>query len=91
MTTGSGSDAVAGGPARHIPVLARPAVDWLAVKPGGLYVDATFGAVVFVGYHAAEGRPAATLSHSFSGTIEVELDGVPVPRQRGNKRKRRPR
>ena len=43
MKTGSGSDAVAGGPARHIPVLARPAIDWLAVKPGGLYVDATFG------------------------------------------------
>jgi D-amino peptidase len=42
-------------------------------------VDASFGAVVFVGYHAAEGRAAATLSHSFSGTVEVELDGVPVP------------
>jgi len=42
-------------------------------------VDATFGAVVFVGYHAAEGRANATLSHSFSGTIEVELDGVTVP------------
>jgi 16S rRNA (cytosine1402-N4)-methyltransferase len=24
-------------------VLARPAIDWLAVRPGGLYVDATFG------------------------------------------------
>src|SRR5436190_3923321 len=43
MTAGSGSNAVAGGPARHIPVLARRAVDWLAVRPGGLYVDATFG------------------------------------------------
>jgi len=43
MTAGSGSGAVAGGPARHIPVLARRAVDWLAVRPGGLYVDATFG------------------------------------------------
>ncbi len=42
-------------------------------------IDATFGAVVFVGYHAAEGRGNAILSHSFSGTIEVELDGVPVP------------
>ena len=42
-------------------------------------IDGSFGAVVFVGYHAAEGRPAATLSHSFSGTLEVELDGVPVP------------
>jgi 16S rRNA (cytosine1402-N4)-methyltransferase len=43
MTAGSGSNAVAGGLARHIPVLARRAVDWLAVSPGGLYVDATFG------------------------------------------------
>jgi 16S rRNA (cytosine1402-N4)-methyltransferase len=43
MTAGSGSGAVAGGPARHIPVLARRAVDWLALRPGGLYVDATFG------------------------------------------------
>jgi 16S rRNA (cytosine1402-N4)-methyltransferase len=43
MTAGSGSDAVAGGSARHIPVLARLAIDWLAVKPDGLYVDATFG------------------------------------------------
>ena len=43
MTAGSGSNAVAGGPARHIPVLARLAIDWLAVKPDGLYVDATFG------------------------------------------------
>jgi 16S rRNA (cytosine1402-N4)-methyltransferase len=44
MTAGSGSNAVAGGPARHIPVLARRAMDWLAVTSGGLYVDATFGA-----------------------------------------------
>ncbi len=44
MTAGSDSNAVAGGPARHIPVLARPAIDWLRVMPGGVYVDATFGA-----------------------------------------------
>jgi 16S rRNA (cytosine1402-N4)-methyltransferase len=37
-------ETVAGGAARHIPVLARQAVDWLAVKSGGLYVDGTFGA-----------------------------------------------
>ncbi|MFL9826282.1 16S rRNA (cytosine(1402)-N(4))-methyltransferase RsmH [Rhodoplanes sp. SY1] len=34
---------VAGGPARHIPVLARPALDLLAVTDG-LYIDGTFGA-----------------------------------------------
>jgi 16S rRNA (cytosine1402-N4)-methyltransferase len=42
--TGGDSPAVAGGDVRHIPVLARRAVEWLAVRDGGLYVDATFGA-----------------------------------------------
>ena len=42
-------------------------------------IDASFGAVVFVGYHAAEGREAAVLSHTFSGTIALELDGVAEP------------
>jgi 16S rRNA (cytosine1402-N4)-methyltransferase len=42
--TGSDSAAVAGGPARHLPVLAGPALKWLSVRAGGLYVDATFGA-----------------------------------------------
>jgi 16S rRNA (cytosine1402-N4)-methyltransferase len=35
---------VAGGPARHIPVLARRAVEFLAVRRDGFYIDATFGA-----------------------------------------------
>ena len=42
--TGSDSAAVAGGLARHLPVLAGPAVQWLGVRAGGVYVDATFGA-----------------------------------------------
>jgi len=42
--TSRDSNAVAGGPARHIPVLGRRAADWLGVHEGGLYVDATFGA-----------------------------------------------
>jgi 16S rRNA (cytosine1402-N4)-methyltransferase len=41
--TGSGSNAVAGGLARHIPVLVRQAVGWLGVHEGGRYIDATFG------------------------------------------------
>ena len=44
MTTGGDSSAVAGGSARHIPVLGRRATEWLAVRGDGLYVDATFGA-----------------------------------------------
>jgi 16S rRNA (cytosine1402-N4)-methyltransferase len=44
MMAGSDSNAVAGGLARHIPVLVRRAVHWLGVHSGGLYVDATFGA-----------------------------------------------
>jgi 16S rRNA (cytosine1402-N4)-methyltransferase len=43
MTTGSDSNAVAGGLARHVPVLTRRVVDWLGVHSGGLYIDATFG------------------------------------------------
>jgi 16S rRNA (cytosine1402-N4)-methyltransferase len=34
----------AGGPARHIPVLRERVIEALAVKPGGHYLDATFGA-----------------------------------------------
>src|SRR5262249_25748209 len=45
MMTGSGSGpAVAGGLARHIPVLGRRAVEYLAVRDGGIHLDATFGA-----------------------------------------------
>jgi 16S rRNA (cytosine1402-N4)-methyltransferase len=45
MMASSGSNhAVAGGLARHTPVLGRTAVDFLAVREGGVYVDATFGA-----------------------------------------------
>ena len=42
--SGSGDPAVAGGLARHIPVLVRPAVEYLGVRDGGIYIDATFGA-----------------------------------------------
>jgi len=43
MTMGGDSNAVAGGPAHHVPVLARRVVDWLGVRGGGIYIDATFG------------------------------------------------
>jgi len=35
---------VAGGLAHHVPVLGRPAIGFLAVREGGLYIDGTFGA-----------------------------------------------
>ena len=44
MMTGSDSAAVAGGSARHIPVLAGRAAAWLSIRDGGRYIDATFGA-----------------------------------------------
>lgn len=45
MTAGGGGfTAVAGGPALHIPVLGAPALDFLNVHDGGIYIDATFGA-----------------------------------------------
>ena len=41
---GDGSRAVAGGPAPHIPVLGPPALQFLKVQSGGIYIDGTFGA-----------------------------------------------
>jgi 16S rRNA (cytosine1402-N4)-methyltransferase len=44
MASSDSTSAVAGGLARHIPVLGRPAVEFLALQAGGVYIDATFGA-----------------------------------------------
>jgi len=44
MMAGRGGSAVAGGPALHIPVLGQPAVEFLKVHDGGVYIDGTFGA-----------------------------------------------
>jgi 16S rRNA (cytosine1402-N4)-methyltransferase len=44
MTAGGDGFAVAGGPALHIPVLGRAAVEFLKVQDGGVYIDGTFGA-----------------------------------------------
>src|SRR5580692_2261026 len=41
---GNGGKFAAGGSARHVPVLGGRVVDWLSVRDGGLYIDATFGA-----------------------------------------------
>ena len=50
---GGGQPAADGGLARHIPVLGGPAVDFLNVRDGGVYIDATFGAG---GYTRADPR-----------------------------------
>lgn len=42
--TGRGTDGVAGGPARHVPVLASSALALLNPRDGGIYIDGTFGA-----------------------------------------------
>jgi 16S rRNA (cytosine1402-N4)-methyltransferase len=45
MTIGDGGQpAVADGSARHVPVLARQAIDLLNLREGGVYIDGTFGA-----------------------------------------------
>jgi 16S rRNA (cytosine1402-N4)-methyltransferase len=44
MGGGDGLPVVAGGPAPHIPVLGRQAIDFLNVRRDGRYIDATFGA-----------------------------------------------
>jgi len=44
MMAGGDGSAVAGGLAPHVPVLGRPAIDFLKVRDGGIYIDGTFGA-----------------------------------------------
>jgi 16S rRNA (cytosine1402-N4)-methyltransferase len=44
MMAGGDSNAVAGGPARHVPVLGAAAIEALNIREGGIYIDGTFGA-----------------------------------------------
>jgi 16S rRNA (cytosine1402-N4)-methyltransferase len=66
MTTGRGTgNGVAGGPARHIPVLGPQAVGLLNVRAGGIYIDGTFG---------AGGHTRAILATSGTQVIGIDRD-----------------
>ncbi len=79
MTAGSGGSAVAGGPVPHIPVLGRPALDFLNVKDGGVYIDATFG---------AGGYTRAILAAASCKVIAIDRDpsAIALGRALGNDR-----
>ncbi|MGB8518692.1 MAG: 16S rRNA (cytosine(1402)-N(4))-methyltransferase RsmH [Candidatus Tumulicola sp.] len=53
---------------RHVPVLLRPALELLAIRPDGIYVDATFG---------AGGHARAILERLESGRL-IALDADPA-------------
>jgi D-amino peptidase len=43
-------------------------------------IDSTFGAVVFVGYHAKAGTPNAILEHTSTGNVvDISINGVSLP------------
>jgi 16S rRNA (cytosine1402-N4)-methyltransferase len=56
-------------PAGHIPVLGREALEWLAPKSGGVYVDATFG---------AGGYSRAILETSGTRVIGIDRDRAAI-------------
>nr|WP_244444214.1 16S rRNA (cytosine(1402)-N(4))-methyltransferase RsmH [Lutibaculum baratangense] len=76
---------VAGGLARHIPVLAREVLEWLEPAAGGVYVDGTFGAggyarlvleaadcrVVGIDRDPGAIAGAASLASEFRGRLDI--------------------
>jgi D-amino peptidase len=45
-----------------------------------LGIDSTFGAVVFIGYHAKAGTPNAIMAHTSNGnTVDISINGVSLP------------
>ena len=69
MMAGGGGSAVAGGPALHIPVLGRPAVEFLQPRDGGVYIDGTFG---------AGGYTRAILAAADSRVIGIDRDQTAI-------------
>jgi 16S rRNA (cytosine1402-N4)-methyltransferase len=68
---GGGTPAAAGGLARHIPVLGRQAIEYLAVRDGGIYIDATFG---------AGGYTRAILSAANASVVGIDRDADAIAR-----------
>lgn len=74
------------GSARNIlPDLLNPAAELLRDWSGGPLsmmegIDATFDAVIFIGYHARAGTPDAVLKHTMTGSLyDVVLNGKRMP------------
>jgi 16S rRNA (cytosine1402-N4)-methyltransferase len=63
--------AVAGGPARHVPVLLRRAIEFLEVRDGGVYIDGTFG---------AGGYARAVLAAANARVIGIDRDREAIAR-----------
>ena len=68
MTAGSGSN-VAGGLARHVPVLVHSVIEQLGVRDGGVYIDGTFG---------AGGYTRAILAAANASVIAIDRDRTAV-------------
>ena len=71
MASRDSADAVAGGLARHIPVLGRRTVEFLNVRAGGIYIDATFG---------AGGHTRAILAAADCNVIGIDRDQDAIAR-----------
>lgn len=74
MMAGSDGSTVAGGLARHVPVLGRAALEFLNVRDGGIYIDGTFG---------AGGYSRAILAAANAQVIAIDRDQSAVAESAG--------